>query len=97
MEDDKPSWKKIISAEEAGNRTTWGTASFINYFMAIKYFRHALQLDEVQARDMVAKKLRNGEIFIGVPRTNRGQQITLIDQGTRWAVVEPAKQKEETE
>lgn len=65
--------------------TKTGTAYFKSMSRAAHYF--AEQGDE-DAAVTVANKLRDGEIHIGRPPLLPGQALVLIDNGTRWAIIE---------
>ena len=65
---------------------TIGTSYFINLQAAYRYY--APYGDSHAAVD---RKIVEGQIHIGRPAAKDGERLTLIDGGTRWAVVEVAK------
>lgn len=65
---------------------TTGTAYFTSLQAAYRYYRpyghnHAA----------VDQKITDGEIHVGRPATKDGERLTIIDGGTRWAIVEAGK------
>lgn len=67
--------------------TILGTSYFVSYAMACKYY--ALQGDDRQA---VKRKIKEGEIHIGFPPVRPGDNIVIIDNGTRYAIQHPDKE-----
>jgi len=67
--------------------TMYGTSYFVSRFHAIQYYRKQNET----ARD-VDRKLSEGLIHIGLPPTRDGQRVVLIDDYTRYAIVEETKE-----
>jgi len=65
--------------------TITGTSYFVNRDAAIAYYK-PYHFDSVLAA--VARKLADGEIHIGKPPLKKGQRITVIDDGLRYAIEE---------
>lgn len=63
-----------------------GTAYFVSLDMAAVYYRN---YDEDRNGYRAARiKLREGSIHIGPPPLKHGQKLTVIDNGTRYAIEE---------
>jgi hypothetical protein len=68
------------------NWISYGTSYFRSVVHAEFYYRS--QFGEA-TRDVVADKLKNGEIHLGYPPLQAGDTCFLIDNGTRWAIRKP--------
>ena len=66
--------------------TTYGTSYFVSTAAAIRYYR---DYEGDNARAAVQRKLTEGEIHIGKPALKPGQVLSIIDNGTRYAITEP--------
>lgn len=66
------------------NKTTYGTAHFVSHEAAVSYY-DAYEDDPARA---VETKLREGSIHIGKPELKPGQTLSVIDDGTRYAITE---------
>ena len=67
-------------------RTITGTSHFVSHAAAVRYYSD-YHYDDVEAA--VVEKLATGEIHIGPPkRENSHQFIEIINNGTRYAIVE---------
>lgn len=62
---------------------TYGTCYFVSREAAIKYYRE-YERDPARA---VETKLSEGSIQIGKPALRAGETLTIIDDGTRYAVI----------
>lgn len=65
--------------------TYTGTAHFVSRAAAISYY--AEYGNDVAEID---RKLAEGEIHIGKPSTKPGERLSLIDEGRRYAIHDPA-------
>jgi hypothetical protein len=65
-----------------------GTSHFVSRKAAVKYYSD-YEPTITAAINEVNRKLAAGEIHIGKPSLQRGQSLRLIDNGTRYAVIEP--------
>lgn len=77
--------------------TTYGTANFVSKATAIRYYQPYFYENTAVA---VEQKIAEGEIFIGPPKVKPGETLSIIDDGTRYAVTEgegPAKSFAESE
>lgn len=64
------------------NKTTWGTSFFTSRKAAEKYYSDY----EDDAIAAVTRKLAAGEIHLGTPHLKDGESISIIDNGTRYAI-----------
>ena len=66
---------------------TYGTSHFVNRAFAVKYYREYEQTltDAVAAVD---RKIAEGAIHIGKPALKAGETLSVIDDGTRYAITE---------
>ena len=62
---------------------TYGTSYFRSLMHADFYYKGQYG---AAAFILVAEKIANGEIHIGMPPLKSGETCHLIDNGTRWAV-----------
>lgn len=60
-----------------------GTSHFVSMASAQRYYA-----DYHLTAAAVARKIAEGEIHIGQPETKPGQTLSLIDNGTRYAIEE---------
>lgn len=60
----------------------YGTAHFRTMASAARYYRDY----EPDGLAAAQRKLRAGEIHIGKPQLKPGQQLILIDNGSRYAI-----------
>lgn len=60
-----------------------GTSYFVSVATARRYYA-----DYGFTRGQVLRKVEIGEIRLGRPDTEPGQKIEIIDNGTRYAIVE---------
>lgn len=65
-------------------KTTYGTCHFVSVVHAIQYYAAY----EQDPRTAVGIKLEEGSIKIGKPALKPGQRLSVIDDGTRYAVTE---------
>ena len=68
--------------------STFGTAHFVSVVTARRYYRECMAHTSAQAKAAVADKLARGEIHIGAPQLLNGQVLSIIDDGTRYAITE---------
>ena len=61
---------------------TYGTSYFRSMAHAAMYYKRYGAASHI----IVAEKVRDGEIHIGMPPLKPGETCFLIDDGTRWAV-----------
>lgn len=60
-----------------------GTSHFVSFTAACEYYAdYGYDAADVQ------KKIDAGEIFIGLPPRRDGQKLSIIDNGTRYAIEE---------
>jgi hypothetical protein len=71
--------------QRSNNMTIWGTSYFRSYAHAVHYYRHQYK------RSFVDEMLAEGSIHIGAPPMKDGETCILIDEGTRWAIVDGKK------
>lgn len=64
--------------------TTWGTSYFVSRAAAIRYYKDY----EDDPKAAVERKLRAGEIHIGVPHLKANETLLRIDGGKRYAIRE---------
>lgn len=65
---------------------THGTSYFTSLQAAYRYYR-----PYGDNRASVDRKIEEGLIHIGRPTAKEGERLTIIDGGTRWAIVECAR------
>jgi hypothetical protein len=65
-----------------------GTSHFVCRVSAENYYRRAMGLDYFEVVGVVKDKLAAGEIHLGAPPLQLGQRLELVDDGTRYAIVE---------
>lgn len=65
--------------------TTIGTAYFVSPLAALRYYR-----EYGATAGLVATMIRDGTIHIGRPPTRPGDRLSIIDDGTRYAITEAA-------
>ena len=58
-----------------------GTNYFVSHFAAYKYYK-----DYGCDKEEVRRKIRDREIIIGFPPVQPGENIVIIDDGTRYAI-----------
>lgn len=67
--------------------TIIGTSHFRTAISAMRYYRdYYADFDETSRE--VDRKISAGEIHIGPPSVKPGQRLTMIDNHTRYAIVE---------
>ena len=64
----------------------WGTSYFVSVPAAVRYYR-AYEHDN--AEQAVALKIADGNIHIGQPSLEPWQVLSIIYDGTRYAIEEP--------
>ncbi len=64
---------------------TWGTSYFVSRAKAIKYYGSQTYADPAYT---VHQKLKDGEIHIGVPHLRSDERLSIIDDGTRYAITD---------
>lgn len=64
---------------------TYGTSYFVSHAAAVRYYRATEGKD---ARSAVERKLAEGQIHIGKPELKPGEALTVVDNGTRYAIKE---------
>ncbi len=70
---------------------TYGTSYFVSRAMAVRYYRpYAAEDTPKSAVECVDRKLADGEIHIGKPPLKDGDTLTIIDEGTRYAITSQA-------
>lgn len=62
---------------------TYGTSHFVDMPSAIRYYK--AQGDDAAS---VRSKLDEGSIHLGKPVLKPGQRLHLLDEGTRYAIIE---------
>lgn len=65
--------------------TTYGTNHFLSLAAAVNYYHAYHYPNTLKA---VERKLAEGEIAIERPTLKPGQTLSLIDDGTRYAITE---------
>jgi hypothetical protein len=63
--------------------TYYGTSYFVSERDAVWYYR---KYEGANAKRAVQRKLEAGEIHIGKPPLKPGDTLSLIDNGTRYAI-----------
>lgn len=61
--------------------TTWGTTYFVNELAARRYYSYY-----GISKAGVANKINKNEIHIGKPPLEPGEELLIIDDGTRYAI-----------
>lgn len=64
----------------------WGTSHFVSRSAAIRYYRDYFSSNANDLGMYVDKKVNDREIHIGKPNLVDGQVLTVIDNGTRYAI-----------
>ncbi len=64
----------------------YGTCYFVSFDAACKYYSPQEQTTRKHLRAIVAVKLCEGLIHIGVPHLKEGEVLSIIDRGTRYAI-----------
>lgn len=59
-----------------------GTSCFVSFRAAVRYYGAY----ESDARQVVMRKLSEGEIHVGRPDTKPNERLLIIDDDTRWAI-----------
>ena len=62
-------------------RTSCGTAHFVDWQAAVRYYA-----PYGYDRAAVRRKIEEGEIHLGRPPLKEGERLTIIDEGTRYAI-----------
>ena len=72
-------------------RIVWGTSHFFSMHSAYVYYLPYYHGDSRTALAAVQDKVRQGEIHIGKPlwQLKPGDEIVLIDRGTRYGIRTP--------
>lgn len=66
-----------------------GTSHFVSRLKAIRYYSDYEVFGGVHnAANLVDCKIAEGDIHIGAPSLKPGQRLTVIDNGTRYAIEE---------
>ncbi len=66
------------------SKTTYGTSHFVSREMAVRYYADY----EQNPLAAVEYKLQEGSIHIGKPEVKPGQELSVIDNGARYAITE---------
>jgi len=66
--------------------TRYGTPYFVSRAAAERYYGDCEP--HGTAAEVVARKLKAREIYIGPPKTEPHQRLAIIDNGTRYAIEE---------
>ncbi len=66
--------------------TRFGTSYFVSFDSACRYYRLQERTTHKHLRAIVATKLCEGLIHIGVPHLKEGEVLSIIDRGTRYAI-----------
>ena len=73
---------QIIGEVDAqASRITTGTSHFVSYNSALRYFAYENATDTD-----IDRKIAEGLIQIGKPALKPGQKLSIIDDGTRYAI-----------
>ncbi len=64
---------------------TYGTSYFTSKSAAVRYYR---AYEGAGAAAAVDRKLAEGSIHIGKPNLKANESLTIIDNGTRYAITE---------
>lgn len=72
--------------QERTIRLRVGTAHFVSLRCAANYYRSQGYADGYYTAQ---QKIADGEIFIGPPTLKPGEELALIDERTRYAILEP--------
>lgn len=68
---------------------TTGTSYFVSFNAAVRYYRpYEPGADLATSQHQVTHKVAAGEIHIGKPPIKPGQKLTIIDDGTRYAITD---------
>lgn len=70
---------------------TYGTSYFVSHAAAVRYYRATEGKDAAGA---VERKLAEGQIHLGKPDLKPGEVLTVIDNGTRYAIKEAEAEPE---
>lgn len=76
---------------------TWGTSHFVSRAMAVRYYGEytpGAKLAEKVAT--VDRKLKEGSIHIGPPELKPGETLSVIDDGTRYAITSASEKPLDT-
>ncbi len=65
--------------------TTYGTSYFVSVAAATRYYR---PYEGQHSPAAVSRKIAAGEIHIGKPALKAGETLSIIDDGTRYAITE---------
>ena len=68
---------------------TYGTSYFVSRAMAVCYYKPYEGGNLKDASQAVDRKIAAGEIHIGAPKLKAGETLSIIDDGTRYAIKEP--------
>ena len=68
--------------------TTIGTSFFVSRAAAVRYYAHQYADYPSSARAMVDQKLQAGDIHIGAPAVLDDETLSVVDNGTRYAITE---------
>jgi hypothetical protein len=69
--------------------TTIGTSYFVSHAAAVRYYReYEPGMTREHVRRIVDHKVADGSIHIGKPELKPHQKLSLIDNGTRYAITE---------
>lgn len=74
-------------------RVKYGTCHFPSHAAAMNYYRDYLPYHDREwftLLKLIQQKIDDGEIVIGKPVVPAGCELCLIDDGTRYAIAEPA-------
>lgn len=75
-----------------------GTNYFVSPFDALRYYVNVNGYAMESAIDIVAKRIRDGDVNIGVPpNLKRGESVVLMDGGTRYGIEDGRAMSEERE
>jgi hypothetical protein len=65
----------------------WGTKYFASFASACMYYSSGnedMSLEDII--NMVNEKVQEGNVFIGEPEVADGEELVLLDEGTRYGI-----------
>lgn len=63
-----------------------GTSNFVTERDAVLYYRDYYETSK-EATKAVKRKIEEGEISVGPPVLRKGEKLTLVDGGRRYAII----------
>ena len=66
-----------------------GTSYFVSRAMAVRYYKPYEGGNLADATRAVDRKIAAGQIHIGKPELKPGETLSVIDDGTRYAITSP--------